>query len=45
LLLQIPWTAMLLGLGLALIVALLSSLLPALRLKQLKVADALSKRQ
>jgi putative ABC transport system permease protein len=44
LLLQIPWTAMLLGLGLALIVALLSSLLPAWRVKQLKVADAMFKR-
>ena len=45
LLLQIPWTAMLLGLVLALIVALLSSLLPALRLKQLNVVAALVKRQ
>ena len=44
LLLQMPWTALLRGLGLALIVALLSSLLPALRVKQLKV-DALVKRQ
>jgi len=44
LLLQMPWTALLLGLGLALIVALLSSVLPALRLRQLKV-DALLKRQ
>ena len=41
---QMPWTAMLLGLGLALIVALLSSLLPALRVKQLSVVDALVKR-
>ena len=44
LLLQIPWTAMLLGLGLALIVALLSSLLPAWRVRQLNIADALFKR-
>lgn len=43
LLLQIPWTAMLRGFGLALIVALLSSLLPAWRVKQLKVVDALAK--
>jgi putative ABC transport system permease protein len=45
LLLQMPWTASLRGLGLALIVALLSSLLPALRVKQLNVVDALLKRQ
>jgi putative ABC transport system permease protein len=44
LLLQMPWTAMLLGFGLALIIALLSSLFPALRLKQLNVVDALVKR-
>jgi putative ABC transport system permease protein len=44
LLLQMPWTDMLRGLGLALIVALLSSLLPALRVKQLNVVDALAKR-
>jgi putative ABC transport system permease protein len=43
LLLQIPWTAMLRGFGLALIVALLGSLLPAWRVKQLKVVDALAK--
>lgn len=41
LLLQIPWPAMLRGLGLALMVALLSSLLPAWRVKQLKVVEAL----
>ena len=45
LLLQMPWTAMLAGFGLALIIALLSSLLPALRVKQLNVVDALVKRQ
>jgi putative ABC transport system permease protein len=45
LLLQTPWTAMLRGFGLALIVAFLSSLLPALRIKQLSVAEALIKRQ
>jgi putative ABC transport system permease protein len=45
LLLQMPWTASLRGLGLALIVALISSLLPALRVKQLNVVDALLKRQ
>jgi putative ABC transport system permease protein len=45
LLLQMPWTALLRGFGLALVVALLSSLLPALRLKQLNVVDALAKRQ
>jgi putative ABC transport system permease protein len=45
LLLQIPWTAMLLGLLLALIVGLLGSLLPALRLRQLNVVEALVKRQ
>jgi putative ABC transport system permease protein len=45
LLLQMPWTAMLTGFGLALIIALLSSLLPALRVKQLNVVDALVKRQ
>jgi putative ABC transport system permease protein len=45
LLLQMPLTAMLSGFGLALIVALLSSLLPALRVKQLNVVDALVKRQ
>jgi putative ABC transport system permease protein len=43
LLLQIPWIALLRGLGLALIVALLSSLLPAWRVKQLSVVDALAK--
>jgi putative ABC transport system permease protein len=42
-LLQIPWTAMLRGLGFALIVALLSSLLPAFRMKRLTVVDALAK--
>ena len=42
-LLQIPWTAMLRGLGFALIVALLSSLLPAFRMKRLSVVDALAK--
>jgi putative ABC transport system permease protein len=45
LLLQVPWTAMLRGLGLASIVAFLSSLLPALRVKQLDVVEALVKRQ
>jgi putative ABC transport system permease protein len=45
LLLQIPWPAMLRGLGLASIVALLSSLLPALRVRQLNVVDALAKRK
>jgi putative ABC transport system permease protein len=45
LLLQMPWTALLRGFGLALVVALLSSLLPALRVKQLNVVDALLKRQ
>jgi putative ABC transport system permease protein len=45
LLLQMPWTALLRGFGLALIVALLSSLLPALRVRQLNVVDALLKRQ
>ena len=45
LLLQMPWTALLRGFGLALAVALLSSLLPALRVKQLNVVDALVKRQ
>ena len=44
LLLQIPWTAMLRGFGVALIVALLSSLLPAWRVKHLSVVDALVKR-
>jgi putative ABC transport system permease protein len=44
LLLQMPWIAILLGMGLALIVALLSSLLPAWRAKQLNVVDALVKR-
>jgi ABC-type antimicrobial peptide transport system permease subunit len=44
LLLQMPWKAMLLGLGLAFIVAVLSSLLPAWRVKQLSVVDALVKR-
>jgi putative ABC transport system permease protein len=43
LLLQMPWTAVLRGLGLALIVALLSSLLPAWRVKQLSVVEALVK--
>ena len=45
LLLQMPWTALLLGLGLALIVALLASLLPALRVKQLNVVNALLKQR
>jgi putative ABC transport system permease protein len=45
LLLQMPWTAMLSGFGLALLVALVSSLLPVLRVKQLNVVDALVKRQ
>lgn len=45
LLLQIPWSDMLLGLVLALIVALLGSLLPALRLKRLNVVETLVKRQ
>jgi putative ABC transport system permease protein len=45
LLLQMPWTAMLRGFVLALIVALLSCLLPALRVKQLNVVDGLVKRQ
>jgi putative ABC transport system permease protein len=45
LLLQTPWSAMLNGFALALVVALLSSLLPALRVKQLSVVDALVKRQ
>jgi putative ABC transport system permease protein len=44
LLLQMPWSAMLLGLGLALVVALLSSLLPALRAKRLNVVDSLVNR-
>jgi len=44
LLLQMPWRAMLLGLGLALVVALLSSLLPALRAKRLNVVDSLVNR-
>jgi len=44
-LLQIPWPAMLRGLGLASIVALLSSLLPALRVRQINVVDALLKRK
>lgn len=44
LLLQVPLTVMLRGLGLALIVALLSSLLPAWRVKQLNVVNALMKR-
>jgi putative ABC transport system permease protein len=41
---QMPWTAMLRGFGLALIVALLSSMLPARRVQQLNVVDALAKR-
>ena len=43
LLLQMPWTAMLGGFGSALIVALLSSLLPAWRVRQLNVVEALVK--
>jgi putative ABC transport system permease protein len=43
LLLQMPWTAMLDGFGSALIVALLSSLLPAWRVRQLNVVEALVK--
>jgi putative ABC transport system permease protein len=42
--LQMPWSALLFGLGLALSVALLSSLLPAWRVKRLSVVDALAKR-
>jgi putative ABC transport system permease protein len=45
LLLQMPWTAMLRGFVLALIVALLSCLLPALRVRQLNVVEGLVKRQ
>jgi putative ABC transport system permease protein len=40
-LLQMPWSAMLRGFGLALIVALLSGLAPAWRVRQLNVVDAL----
>jgi putative ABC transport system permease protein len=43
-LLQMPWTATLRGLGVALMVALLSSLVPAWRVRQLSVAAALVKR-
>ena len=43
LLLQMPWTAMLAGFGSALIVALLSSLLPAWRVRQLSVVEAFVK--
>jgi putative ABC transport system permease protein len=43
LLLQMSWTAALGGLGLALVVALLSSLLPAWRVKRLNVVEALVK--
>jgi putative ABC transport system permease protein len=43
-LLQMPWTAMLRGFGLALIVALLSGLAPAWRVRQLHVVDALAGR-
>jgi putative ABC transport system permease protein len=42
-LLQMPWSALLRGLGLALIVALFSSLLPAWRVKQVGVANALAR--
>jgi putative ABC transport system permease protein len=44
LLLQMPWTGMLGGLGFALMVALLSAALPAWRVRQLSVVDALVKR-
>jgi putative ABC transport system permease protein len=44
LLLQMPWTALLRGFGLALIVALLSSVLPARRVQGLNVVNALVKR-
>ena len=43
LLLQIPWTGMLAGFGFALAVALLSAALPAWRVRQLSVVDALVK--
>lgn len=43
-LLHMPWAAMLRGFTLALIVALLSSLLPAWRLRQINVVDALMRR-
>lgn len=43
LLLQMPWTTVLRGIVLALIVALLSSLLPAWRVKRLSVVEALVK--
>jgi putative ABC transport system permease protein len=42
--LQMPWTAMLEGFGLALLVALISALLPAWRVRQLSVVDALGRR-
>jgi len=42
--LQMPWLAMLEGFGLALLVALISALLPAWRVKQLSVVDALARR-
>ena len=43
-LLQMPWSAMLRGFGLALVVALLSGLVPAWRVRQLNVVDALARR-
>ncbi len=42
--LQMPWLVMLEGFGLALVVALISALLPAWRVKQLSVVDALGRR-
>jgi ABC-type antimicrobial peptide transport system permease subunit len=41
---HMPWAAMLTGFGLALLVALASSLLPALRVKRLNIVDALAGR-
>jgi putative ABC transport system permease protein len=44
LLLQMTWLAMLRGFGLALVVALVSSIYPALRVKRLSIVDALAGR-
>jgi putative ABC transport system permease protein len=44
LLAQIPWLAMLRGFALALVVALVSCLLPAWRVQQLEIVDALARR-
>ena len=41
---QMPWVAILTGLGLALLVAFVSAVVPALRAKRLSIVDALARR-